>query len=108
MCILSEAPPPVGPHPVPVRPDSGSSALRKWSRTQRIRTAAEVPFEVALLDTSPAPTYERFADKAVHLNELGLSNAAIARRMGVTANTVAKAITWRRRVSRADRSRRPC
>ena len=67
-----------------------------WTRTQRIRTAAERPFEVALLDTSPPPTYQRIAGKALHLRELGLTDATIARRLGVTDKTVAKGICWLR------------
>ena len=65
---------------------------------QRIRTAAEVPFEVALLDTSPPPIYQRIARKALHLQELGLSRAAIARRLAADEKTVAKAIRWLQQV----------
>jgi IS30 family transposase len=61
--------------------------------------------EVPLLHASPPPPYQRIARKAHHLHELGLSNTAIARRLGVTHHTVAKAITWHRVVSRATGSR---
>ena len=74
--------------------EGGSDSLHWWTRTRRIRTAAEVPFEVALLDTSPPPIYQRIARKALHLQELGLSRSAIARRLAVDEKTVAKAIRW--------------
>ena len=71
-----------------------------WTRTQRIRTLAKVPFQVAILRCEEPPVYQRIAPKAVHLRELGLRNAAIARRLGVTDKTVAKAIRWLKRMSR--------
>jgi len=77
----------------------------KWTRSQRIRTAAEVPLKVALLDTPAPPLYQRIAHKALHLHELGLNNTAIARRIGVTHHTVAKAIAWLRRASQPAASR---
>ena len=73
---------------------------RRWTRTQRIRTAAEVPFDVALLDTAGPPIYQRIARKALHLRELGLSDRVIARRLGVTDKTVAKAVAWLRETAR--------
>jgi hypothetical protein len=79
--------------------------IAKWTRSQRIRTAAEVPIEVALLDTTPPPLFQRISRKAHDLHELALSNTAIARRLGVTHHTVAKAITWHRSVSRATGAR---
>ncbi len=68
-----------------------------WTRTQRIRTAAEVRFEVVLLETEARPLYQQVARKALHLRELGLSYCAIARRLEVDDKTVAKAIRWLRR-----------
>ena len=56
--------------------------------------------EVALLNTFPPPIYQRIARKALHLQELGLSDAAIARRLGVTDKTVAKGIHWLKSVRR--------
>jgi hypothetical protein len=57
-----------------------------------------MPFEVALLDTSPPPLYQRIARKALHLQQLGLSLSAIARRLGVTGKTVTKGIAWIRHI----------
>ena len=66
----------------------------RWRRTQSIRTAATSPFEVALVETSKLPAYQRNARKALHLRELGLSARVIAGRLGVTDKTAAKAIRW--------------
>ena len=71
----------------------------KWrTRSQRIGTFAQIPFEVAILDTRAAPIYQQIAPKAVQLQQLGLSNSAIAKRLGVTDKTVAKCVVWLRRV----------
>jgi hypothetical protein len=66
-----------------------------WTRTQRIRTAGALPFEVVLVDTEEEPpVYQRIATKALHLRELGLSDRVIAQRLGVSDKTVGKAIRW--------------
>jgi hypothetical protein len=65
-----------------------------WTRTQYIRTAAALPFEVSLVETADPPRYQEIALKARHLRELGLSDRAVAKRLGVTDKTVAKAIRW--------------
>jgi transposase-like protein len=53
---------------------------------------AEVQFEATLIEIAPRPTYQRIALKARHLSDLGLSHSAIARRLGVSDKTTAKAI----------------
>jgi hypothetical protein len=68
--------------------------LAWWTRTQRIRTAAELPFEAILAEAAAAPIYQRIAAKALHLRQLGLGPAAIARQLGMDRKTVAKALTW--------------
>ena len=73
---------------------TGSTSLRWWIRTQRIRTAAKVPLEAALLETEARPPYQRVARKALRMRELGLSYSAIAKRLDVDDKTVAKAIRW--------------
>ncbi len=55
---------------------------------------AEIPIEAAILDTGAPPIYQQIAPKAVQLQQLGMSDSAIARRLDVTARTVAKAIAW--------------
>jgi hypothetical protein len=38
--------------------------------------------------------YQRIAPKAIQLKQLGMSNSAIARRLGIADKTVAKAMVW--------------
>jgi hypothetical protein len=77
---------------------ASEASIGWWTRTQRIRTVAEIALEAALLDTGAAPVYQRVATKALHLRQLGLSCSAIARRLHVTDKTVAKALRWFRRI----------
>jgi hypothetical protein len=71
-----------------------NKAERWWTRTQRIRTAAELSFEAILVDAAAAPVYQRLAAKALHLRQLGLRPVAIARRMGIDRKTVTKSLAW--------------
>jgi hypothetical protein len=64
------------------------------TRSQRIRTAVQFSFSVAILETEHLPTYQRITNKALHLSNLGLSHARIAKLLEVTDKTVAKAIAW--------------
>ena len=68
--------------------------LGEWTRSQPIRTAAEVPLRFSLLETRPSFTYQRIAREAVRLRALGMPNCAIAVQLGVTDKTVAKACHW--------------
>ena len=52
--------------------------------------------EVALVETSDPPAYQRIARRAQCLRELELSDLIIAARLGVTDKTVVKAIAWLR------------
>jgi hypothetical protein len=47
-----------------------------WTLSQRIRTIAEIVFEVALLETEPSSKYQQIAERAIHLNQLGICNEA--------------------------------
>jgi hypothetical protein len=71
-----------------------NKAERWWTRTQRIRTAAQRPFEAVLADASAAPAYQRLAAKALQLQQLGLGPLAIARRMRIDRKTVIKSLAW--------------
>ena len=51
-------------------------------------------FVVALFGIVEPPRYQQIAEKAVHLSQLGLSNEAIARHIGVDGKTVVKALSW--------------
>ncbi len=63
-------------------------------RTQRTRTVAQLPSEGALLEVTVAPLSQRIARKAFHLQQLGISQSAISRQLGVADKTRAKAIAW--------------
>jgi hypothetical protein len=65
-----------------------------WTLSQRIRTFAEIAFGAALLETVEPPKYQRIAERALHLNQLRLSNEAIALYLDVDGRTVAKALSW--------------
>jgi len=41
------------------------------------------------------PLYQRIVPRAIVLRQLGLSDSAIGRRLGVSDQTIAKAIQWR-------------
>ena len=77
----------------------GIPGLSWWTRSQRIRTAAQLSLEFTVLETDILPAYQRIAQKAVVLQRLGLSLSRIATALGVTDKTIAKAITWMRAVA---------
>jgi hypothetical protein len=64
----------------------------RWTRTQRIRTAAAVPLQAMMVHWSAEPVYVSLAEKAKHLHTLGMRHKAIAGALGVSDKTVAKAI----------------
>jgi len=70
-----------------------------WTRTQRIRTAGELQFDVPLVDTAYLPVYQEIARMALRLRQLGMSDRAIAARLRVTDKTVAKGVAWLRRMA---------
>jgi hypothetical protein len=45
--------------------------MKWWTRSQRIRTFGEIPFEVALLEAEERPVYQRIAEEALRLQRLG-------------------------------------
>ena len=63
----------------------------RWTRTQRIRTAARIPIEAVIVDHADVPVYLKIADQAKHLRDLGISDRAIGRALRVSDKTVAKA-----------------
>jgi transposase-like protein len=66
--------------------------MRQWTRTQPIRTAAELRVDFSLVETRPPFAYQDIAKDAVRWKKLGMSDTAIARILGVTDKTVAKSI----------------
>jgi hypothetical protein len=83
----------MGIHQEPLQ-ESLTEGKKIWTRSQRIGTFAEVPIDTAILDTNVAPVYQQIAPKAFQLQQLGMSDSAIARSLGVTDKTVAKALAW--------------
>jgi hypothetical protein len=69
--------------------------LKRWTRTQGIRTSAEIAVEAAIVDIEVAPLYLRIGLTAKHLRELGMSDKAIARALEVSDQTVSKAVRSR-------------
>jgi DNA-binding transcriptional regulator YhcF (GntR family) len=65
-----------------------------WTCSQSIRTAAEIPIEVDLVEDSPPPVYQQIAARAIELRERGLSDRRIGQEIGVDPKTVIKAIQW--------------
>ena len=74
--------------------DGGSTTLRWWTWTVRIRTVAKVPIQVNLLDSFREPIYQKIAKKSLQFHELGFSYCKIAKLLDVDEKTVAKAINW--------------
>ncbi len=60
-----------------------------------------MPFEVSILETEGIPVYQLIASKSFFLSGLGMSLSRIAEQLGVTDKTVAKAIAWTKRMSKA-------
>ena len=65
-----------------------------WTRTQRIRTMCALPLDVTLADAQATPLYQRLTFKVFQLRQLGLNREAMAKSLGVTGKTVAKAIVF--------------
>ena len=59
-----------------------------------------MPIEVPILEIKPLPVYQRIAPKAQHLQELGMSQSEIGRRLGVDRWTVGKTLGWLRGIGR--------
>jgi hypothetical protein len=51
-----------------------------------------IPVAVVTVDRAEGPVNPRIAEKAKHLHELGMSDRAIARAVGVSDKTVAKSV----------------
>jgi hypothetical protein len=68
-----------------------SSPPRWWTRSQPIRTAAQLQLAFVLVARPPF-VYQQVAEKARELSRLGMSATIIARMLNVTDKTVAKAL----------------
>lgn len=70
----------------------------RWTRSQRIRTAAELPLVVDLADPAPPPKYQQIAERAARLRELGMTYRAIGEALGVDEKLVRRATAWHNHV----------
>jgi hypothetical protein len=68
--------------------------VKWWTRKERIRTEAEIPFEVALREEEITPLYQAIAKKAHELYQGGMKIHAIAREIKADDKTIKKAINW--------------
>ena len=64
------------------------------TRSQRLRTAAEVPLEVELGRSASVPVYQAIAARVAEMHAGGISLRAIAENFGVDDHTAAKALRW--------------
>ncbi len=53
-----------------------------------------MPFEVALFIQTEQPTYQKIADKALHLSHLGMNSNRIAVHLNVDRKHVERALLW--------------
>ena len=65
-----------------------------WTRNERTRTFARLPFELDLRDSVQVPVYQRLAGPAAALRAAGRSDRSIAVEFGVSDKTIAKAVRW--------------
>jgi hypothetical protein len=65
-----------------------------WTRQVPVRTLSEIPFSTALLDIKERPVYQVIAEKALHLQQLGMNDLTISKHLGVDNKTVTKALKW--------------
>ena len=74
--------------------DNKRLSLIFWTRTQRLRTLAEVPLEVEFRVSVPIPVYQRIAAQAAEMRTRGVTFHAIAEHFGVDDHTAADAVRW--------------
>ena len=73
----------------------GQPREKTWrAPSERIRTASEIPIEVALTDEDAVPTYVKTTDKVLHLRRLGMTCASIAERLGINLWMAKRAARW--------------
>ena len=65
-----------------------------WARLQYRRTFCQLPIQILIYDPSEQPNYQKIADKALQLKELGLKHSMIARQLEVDHKMVSNAIEW--------------
>ena len=65
-----------------------------WALLESGRTAAQIPFEVDLVEGKTDFKYMKVAGKALELHGLGMTYRAIAMRLDVDHYTARKAVRW--------------
>lgn len=70
--------------------DSSFQGKDEWTRMQRIRTLAEIPFDFPVF-TETLFKYQELREKAKKLRILGMSYREIGRRLGVDYKVIKKA-----------------
>jgi hypothetical protein len=58
-----------------------------------------VPFEVPFFFQAEPPTYQKMADKAMHLSQLGMNPNRISAILKVDRTTVTRALRWKKYVT---------
>jgi DNA-binding MarR family transcriptional regulator len=71
-----------------------AGATNWWTRSQPIRTGAQLPLAFALTEARQPFKYQQIGETATVLRRLGMSASSIARRLGVSDKTVSKALRW--------------
>jgi hypothetical protein len=91
-------------------PNSGicQAGNRPWgsqlppTRSQSIRTLAQIPIEVPLVDPIRTLKYQEIAEEVGLLKKLGLPVYKIARSTGVADKTVLRALEWMNEPTESD------
>jgi hypothetical protein len=65
-----------------------------WTRSQSIRTLAQIIIEIPLVDPVQTPKYQEIAQKVLLLRQLNIPVYKIARATGVAGKTVLRALEW--------------
>ena len=71
-----------------------SPTLRWWARKERIRTLAEIPFQIDIHQVEKLHLYQEIEASVLHPKELGLNTSTIAHRLSVGYKTVERAVKW--------------
>lgn len=75
--------------------EGGSGGYQQWTRSQPIRTAAQLQMSFPLLSVEGSFPHQMLGPKIRELARLGLSTNAIARALAVDWKTVRKALQRR-------------
>ena len=65
-----------------------------WTRSQRLRTLAQILIEVELRGAANTPIYQSIAPRVVEMHRRGFTLKAIGDHFGVDDHTAAKALQW--------------